>query len=526
MSISFPRKPTPGMGADNGLRCGVIRSIIQEFPDGDRSPSNQSALQTHSKGDGMRILPATIRGQVVMAFSVCFAFMALLIAMNYTSLYRLISSMEFFEISEELNSTILEMRRYEKNFFLFHSDYDIEENISYNHRLNLLLLRERENLVRSIGSHNYDRFLGYAGDYSTLMEGLRGLSGKNMDWLESQTKIRKSGQDLLVFSDQLVRNERRSIQRLLKQMASFPMLTLVSLMVLLLFVVFFIGERIVRPLARITRESEAIAQGVFLGMISPFGNPKNEIYRLIAALNRMMGELETRQEQLVQSRKIAAVGTLTSGIAHEINNPINNISLNVESLIESHETMDPVERLQLYQEILDQAERAGDTVKNLLEFSRANHPRLEEVRVDEVVDKTARLIQNELKIHKVRFSKEIRGPLPSLRLDKGGLQQVLVNLFLNSVQAMPNGGELKVSLEEVRQGIKIEVTDTGEGIPAENLDRIFDPFFTTKKEGEGTGLGLSVSYSIVKKHGGSMEVRSERGAGTTFSIHLPVGGSG
>jgi two-component system, NtrC family, sensor kinase len=338
----------------------------------------------------MRISPSTIRGQVVMAFSVCFVFMGLLIAMDYRNLSRLVSSMQFFEISEELNSTILEMRRYEKNFFLFHSDYDIEENISYTNRLNLLLQREKEDLISAIGSSNYERFLEYAGGYSSLIAGARKAGWKG-ELLDSQAEIRKSGQDLLVFSDHLMRNERRAIDKLLKQMASFPMLNLAALVVLLAFIVFFMGEKIIRPLARITRESEAIAQGVFHGMITPVGNPKNEIYRLISAINRMMTELESRQEQLVQSRKIAAVGTLTSGIAHEINNPINNISLTLESLIEEHESMKPGERMQLYQEALDQAERASDTVKNLLEFSRANHPRLEEVSLQEVIDKTARL---------------------------------------------------------------------------------------------------------------------------------------
>ncbi|MEW6663958.1 MAG: ATP-binding protein [Thermodesulfobacteriota bacterium] len=472
----------------------------------------------------MKVLPPTIRGQVVMAFSVCFVFMALLIAMNYGSLYRLSTSMQFFELSEEMNSTILEMRRYEKNFFLFHSDHDIEENLSYTNRLNLLLHREKENLVSSIGNNNYERLLKYVGGYTSLMEGLREMSGKNVEWLDLQTRIRRTGHDLLVFADQLVSSERRAIKQLLQQMVSFPVINFVALLILLVFVIFFIGEKIVRPLARITRESEAIAQGVFHGMLSPFGNSKNEIYRLILAINRMMSELESRHEQLVQSRKIAAVGTLTSGIAHEINNPINNISLTLESLVEDDGKMEPAERMQLYQEALDQAERASDTVRNLLEFSRANHPRLEKVDLSEVVDKTARLLNNEFKLHKIRFSKDIRGPLPSLHLDKGGLQQVLVNLFLNSVQAMSKGGELKVALERVSKEVRIHVTDTGEGIPPDNLDRVFDPFFTTKKEGEGTGLGLSVSYSIIQKHGGRMEVQSTPGMGATFLIVLPLGG--
>jgi len=153
--------------------------------------------------------------------------------------------------------------------------------------------------------------------------------------------------------------------------------SMLVLLILLGLVVFFIGGKIIRPLARITRESEAIARGVFRGLISPFGDPDNEIYGLITALNRMMTELESRQEQLVQLGKIAAVGSLTSGIAHKLNNPINNIVLTLETLVEDNQTMPPEERLQLYQEALDQADRAGDIVKNLLEFSRANHPRSE-----------------------------------------------------------------------------------------------------------------------------------------------------
>ncbi len=153
--------------------------------------------------------------------------------------------------------------------------------------------------------------------------------------------------------------------------------SMLVLLILLGSVVFFIGEKIVRPLARITRESEAIARGDFQGLISPFGGPNNEIYSLIVALNRMMTELESRKEQLVQSGKIAAVGSLTSGIAHKLNNPINNIVLTLETLVEDNQTMPPEERLQLYQEALDQADRAADIVKNLLEFSRANHPRSE-----------------------------------------------------------------------------------------------------------------------------------------------------
>jgi signal transduction histidine kinase len=164
-----------------------------------------------------------------------------------------------------------------------------------------------------------------------------------------------------------------------------------------------------------------------------------------------------------------------------------------------------------------------DIVKNLLEFSRASHPRLEEASIEEIVHKTARLVRNEMRLSQISFSVEARDQLPPLQVDKGGLQQVLLNLFLNSMQAMPDGGEINVviRLTEAKNEGRIDVIDTGKGIAKKDLGRIFDPFYTTKKDGEGTGLGLSVSHSIIKKHGGRMEVKSTVGEGTVFSIFLP-----
>jgi signal transduction histidine kinase len=173
---------------------------------------------------------------------------------------------------------------------------------------------------------------------------------------------------------------------------------------------------------------------------------------------------------------------------------------------------------------MDQTDRASETVKNLLEFSRASHPKMEKVALEELVDKTVRLVSHELQLHYIKFSKEIRGPLPRILVDRSGIQQVLLNLFINSIQAMLKGGMLKViiRLHDTLKEVRMDVEDTGEGIPADQLTNIFDPFFTTKKEGEGTGLGLSVSYSIIKKHRGRIEVKSTPGQGTSFSIFLPI----
>jgi signal transduction histidine kinase len=331
----------------------------------------------------------------------------------------------------------------------------------------------------------------------------------------------------MVLADQVMSTQRREINTLLQRMIPLPLIALLFLMVLLSFVIFYITEKVIRPLARITRESEAVAAGAFQ-QITPYGDDKNEIHHLVLAINRMMTELEKRQEELVHSRKIASICTLTAGIAHEINNAVNNLSLTIEALIEDGETMSYEERQKLYQDAMDQSDRTSDIVKNLLEFSRASHPKVEVFDIEELVDKTVRLLKNEMDLHTINFVKEAEDDLPRVFMDKGGIQQVLLNLFLNSVQAMNNGGILKAVIKRTSMPgeVRIDIIDNGPGIPEDYLDRIFDPFFTTKEEGEGTGLGLSVSYSIVKKNGGRIEVKSEVGNGACFSIFLPTDTSG
>ena len=473
----------------------------------------------------MKLVPQTIRVQIMAAFSVCFIFMAVIIAINYSNSRRLSRAMQLFELAGELNSTILEMRRYEKNYFLYRQPFNYEENIAYTNQLALTLKREHDILEEAIGHENDALFVRYASDYASLMAKMHRTNCEQSDCTDLQGEIRGAGQNMLTLADQLVTAQRRTIDGLLRQMIPLPLLSLLMLVVLLGFVIFFIGEKVIRPLARIIRESDAVAQGAFQ-RITPLGNTQNEIHYLVAAINRMVSELEKRQEQLIQSRKLASIGTFTAGIAHEINNPVNNISLILESLIEDGAGMDEAERNKMYQDAMDQADRTSEIVKNLLEFSRASRPRLEEVDLEEVVDKTARLLNNELKLNAIRFTKQAQPRLPRVHLDKGGLQQVLLNLFMNSIQAMERGGELMVKIgpADNPDEARIEVIDNGPGIPPEYLSQIFDPFFTTKKEGIGTGLGLSVSYNIIKKNKGRLEVQSRPGQGTRFSIFLPWAG--
>jgi two-component system NtrC family sensor kinase len=475
----------------------------------------------------MRFIPQTIRWQIMMAFLSCFVFMAIVVILDYRNFNELSRSMQFFELAEEINSSLLEMRRYEKNYFLYRHDFNYEENVTYSNQLALSIQRDHDSLVKAIGQENYDNFRRSVDNYSGLMTQLHQADCEVQDCAALQEQVRGVGQNLMVLADQVMSTQRREINALLQRMIPMPLIGLVCLMILLSFVIIYITEKVIRPLARITRESEAVAAGAFQ-QITPYGGDKNEIYHLVLAINRMMSELEKRQEELVHSRKIASICTLTAGIAHEINNAVNNLSLTIEALIEDGETMSHEERQKLYQDAMDQSDRTSDIVKNLLEFSRASHPKVEVFDIEELVDKTIRLLKNEMDLHTINFVKEAEDDLPQVFMDKGGIQQVLLNLFLNSVQAMDSGGSLKAVIKRTNMPgeIRIDIIDNGPGIPEEYIDRIFDPFFTTKEEGEGTGLGLSVSYSVIRKNGGRLEVKSEVGKGACFSIFLPTETSG
>lgn len=471
----------------------------------------------------MRFPPKTIRGQIVTAFIVCFMFMAVIIGVNYRGFQRLSQSMEFFELAQDFNALISEIRRYEKNYFLYRQAFNYEENVTNTNRLKLMLGREKKTLIETIGRKNYSDFLQYIHEYIRLMDQLHRTQCESTKCMDLQTEIRGVGQNMVALTDHFVVMERRSIDQLLRRMVPLPLISLIVLVILLAVVVFYIGERVIRPLARITREAEAVTQGAFQ-RITPYGQRGNEIYYLVTAINRMMTELEKKQQQLIQSRKIAAIGTLTAGVAHEINNPVNNISLILESLIDHGPNMSNEEREKLYNDAMEQADRTSDIVKNLLEFSRVGPPRAEKIDLLEIVDKTARLFRNELSLHKINFTKQIETDQQTVFMDRSGLQQVLINLFMNAIHAINHKGEIKVVIKGTAEPgeVRIDVIDTGPGIPQEYIDQVFDPFFTTKKSGVGTGLGLSVSYTVIKKHGGRMEVRSQEGQGACFSIILPL----
>jgi signal transduction histidine kinase len=271
----------------------------------------------------------------------------------------------------------------------------------------------------------------------------------------------------------------------------------------------------VREPHRFTPEELRLTEGIALQ-----GALAVENSRLYEGVKQQMTELKQTQAQLVQSTKLAAIGELAANIAHEINNPLTTVLGFASFIAERLKPEDPMrEELTLIQ---DEASRARDIVRDLLQFSRQRDFMPETANLNHVLDQVVTMVRRQGAFGIVSVAEEYAPDLPTVEVDVSRIKQVFLNIINNAVYVMPNGGTLTVRTKADHRGVRVELEDTGPGIAPEHRDRIFDPFFTTKPEVSGTGLGLSVSLGIVQSHGGTIEVLSEVGKGTTFTVVLPL----
>jgi two-component system NtrC family sensor kinase len=243
-------------------------------------------------------------------------------------------------------------------------------------------------------------------------------------------------------------------------------------------------------------------------------------------------ELKDTQQQLVQAGKMAAIGQLAAGVAHEINNPLAGImgyaQLANEQLRTRSEvgiSADEIQKFSGYVENMEkQSQRCKQIVQNLLRFARSSTiEETEQVDVTEVLNETLSFISHQTATRQINLTTNLRDDLPPINGHAGKLQQVFTNIIINAIQAIKSSGNVNISSTLVDGEICVVISDTGEGIPSENLEKIFDPFFTTKEIGQGTGLGLSVTYGLIRDMGGKIEVDSTVGVGTTFTLTFPQG---
>jgi two-component system NtrC family sensor kinase len=296
-----------------------------------------------------------------------------------------------------------------------------------------------------------------------------------------------------------------------------------------LLLIFFVTELVLRPIGHIVAMQHKIVAGDLSARVEL--RPSGEMGRLCQAIDAMADALAEREERLRQatrqqisrSEQLASVGRLAAGVAHEINNPLTGV-LTFAHLLREKANMDDQDRQDLGL-IIHETARAAEIVRGLLDFARERPVVKAPVNLNDVVRQTVRLLGNREAFQRIVVVEDLAEPLPRVDGDANQLQQILVNLSLNACEAMPDGGTLLISTLGENGQVIVKVTDTGCGIKRDNLDKIFEPFFSTKPVGKGTGLGLSVSYGIIQQHGGTLEVESEEGKGSTFTIVLPTAAS-
>ena len=319
-----------------------------------------------------------------------------------------------------------------------------------------------------------------------------------------------------------------------------------ALSVAFLFVLLYLSTtRIIRPLQRMAVAAREISRGDLSHKVEV--NSHDEIGELADSFNLMTDhlreanaklvdwgrtlekkveertqELREIQAHLVQSEKLASIGKLAAGIAHEINNPLGGILIYSHLILEDTPAGRP--HHENLKKIVKETTRCKEIVKGLLDFARPKEPEMSLTDIPEILDRSLAFMERQALFQNIRIEKSYAPVLPRVIADGGQLQQVFMNIIINAAESMNGQGTLglRVGLDAVRDELKVEISDTGHGIKEEDKARLFEPFFTTKEVGKGTGLGLAISYGIVRKHCGSIEVQSEAEKGATFTVRLPV----
>lgn len=457
---------------------------------------------------------------------VLFCYISSVTIMAYISYDDLVTTEKkigILELSYNIHNNILESRRHEKNYFLYGNEDSLYENITMIQKaveIGEKITKNDENLSINPKLDQLEKSLSI---YTKKIYDLLNIQKTDIDkYKETTEEIRQYGKIITEISEDIVNFEKTQIHSMVDilrdQLISWSSLAIFIGIFLSFLIVYFVFK----PLSVIKKATEAIGQGRFKKI--EVINTRDEIQQVMEAFNIMVSELERRQDQLIQAEKLSSLGTLTAGVAHQLNNPLNNISTSCQIAIDEFESGDTHLLTRMLHNIDQETLRARDVVKSLLEFSRTQEFSLRQTSLAEVAHKAALLAKSQVPPN-ISVSIAIPDDL-AIPMDAQRMQEVFINLIINAAQAIGRQGKITItaSADTAMEEVVIEINDTGQGIPEKNQAKIFDPFFTTKEEGQGTGLGLSVVYGIIQQHQGNITVQSTPGQGTSFFIHLPFPG--
>jgi len=462
----------------------------------------------------MAVFEKSLRGKVVLGYLFGLLLMIGLVVVNWWNLQHLQKIVAAGEHVSRFANTILEARRYEKNFFLYSESEDYRELQKFSEEAHDLLIDHREFFSLFMAEERLGELEVTLEDYrGLLMQGERLGPSERSAWEEA---LRLKGQSIVLIAEDLSRTEHNTIKNSLGASRATLFQSVVFVGISGLAVSFFLLRLFVRPLKLIEQHMNRIVGGDF--DLIPFKSHDRELVSLNRAFNSMLQELDARQNQIVQSEKSASFGTLLFGVAHELNNPLSNILSSCQILQEEIEEAGLDYKKELLSQIEGETERARDIVRSTLDYSRKSDRG--KVKLLETVYEAVRFVKGDLP-PKVDIEVNIPDGL-TVFADRQGLQQVFLNLLKNGIEAVHGEGKISISAKGPTEGrVQIRFTDTGEGMAQEALSKVFDPFFTTKDAGEGSGLGLFIVHKTIKENNGMITVQSEKGYGTTFLVTLP-----
>jgi signal transduction histidine kinase len=483
---------------------------------------------------------SSLRGKITSGYILLVAVTLLLGVITFLDLRFLERQVREGEVVSDLKDAVLEMRREEKNLFLYSDPQALTRAQEYAAVSLNILRKQKASLDAALPGSNLSATSSALEAYRELLARWDAASSGERQKIQQQ--IRSIGHQVYLAVEALAKRERRMLEVTIQES---QWLLLVSLLVIGLGI-YVIGRQLrrvaVRPLRQLESRLMSIAEGRFNDLRPP--SRDREFLTLTEAFNRMLKELDIRQKRMLQSEKLASLGILASGVAHELNNPLSNISSSCQLLMEELTEADQQQLETWLKQIDRETERGRNIVRALLDFGSQRVFHRNKTKLSDLVDETLTIIGKTLRQNSAQLTIDIPAEL-TVKVDKQRIQQLLINLIQNAMHAAGKDVNLQISAEECEKDIpeipdgagvagslkcisdytgrivRLVVADNGPGIPAENLSRIFDPFFTTAEPGRGVGLGLFIVQEIVKEHDGCLAIISQPGEGTQVVILIP-----
>jgi len=460
----------------------------------------------------MSLYPGSLRKKIIFGYISAAILILGFVLLAWSNLNKLQEMVISGDVVTDLFDTTLEIRRFEKNYFLYETQDDYKELINYVEKADSLLQRKELSLFASspVIDELKKNVHGYRDLLRTDVEHF--TRGQKLLW---EKELREIGKDIIIMAER-ISEDRKAIKRSSLEAAKEHLLTGIAFLVVAGLVAGLIFYRkAVRPLSILESHMNRISDGEFSLIDTRFKD--SELVSLKIAFNKMLMELQARQRHLVQSEKLASMGTLVFGVAHELNNPLSNIYTSSQILKEELEGDDTELKQELLSQIESETERARDVVASVLDYSRSKEKK--SFNLKRAVEETMRLMKAEIP-PKINIISNVPDDM-TLFADKQKIQQVILNLVKNAIDAIPGNGEISISAAHDGDRVEMVIQDDGEGMDRETTLKIFDPFYSSKKGKAGHGLGLFIVHNIIEEHGGSISVDSAPNFGTVFTIILP-----